>query len=102
MKRLVGEKFAIQREENMSAEIVLASNGSAGKSRRRVFFGLLLLLSPLQPALAEPKIGDDEWFRRFRIFVKFFNSFVVSLNDGKLDLSTWRRMREAWKNIDCG
>jgi len=47
------------------------------------------------------RLGDEEWFRRFRAFVKVFNAFVNSLNDGKVDLHTWHEMQEAWTKMDC-
>lgn len=31
--------------------------------------------------LARPKLGDEEWMRSFRSFVKLFNKFVDSLNE---------------------
>jgi CRISPR/Cas system-associated exonuclease Cas4 (RecB family) len=59
----------------------------------------LLAICPLR-SWATPQLGDEEWMRRFRAFVKLFNAFVESLNDGKFDLSTWRRMRSAWMQLD--
>lgn len=38
--------------------------------------------------------------RRSRDFVKIFNGFVEALNDGTFDVSKWRRMRSAWKELD--
>jgi hypothetical protein len=49
---------------------------------------------------AKPKLGDDEWMRRFRDFVKAFQPFVEALNDGRFDFSLWAQMRARWKNLD--
>jgi len=48
---------------------------------RRRWFVLLLAVLP-KAAIARPTLGDDEWMRRFREFVKSFNAFVNALNDG--------------------
>jgi hypothetical protein len=45
---------------------------------RRKCFGLVLALVPLH-AFAKQRLGDDEWMRHFREFVKQFNTFVESL-----------------------
>jgi len=66
---------------------------------RLLCFGPLLAMFPL-PGLARPKLGNDEWMLRFRAFVKLFNAFVESLNDGCFDLSTWQRMRAAWTKLE--
>ena len=77
------------------------ANPDNRKTRRQALVGLFFLPFPGWAAAGQPRLGDDEWYRRFRVFVKFFNAFVDSLNDGKLDLPAWRQMREAWKNMDC-
>jgi hypothetical protein len=42
----------------------------------------------------QPKLGDDEWFRRFRVFVKVFNAFVESsLNELGFERATARTIR---------
>lgn len=51
-------------------------------------------------AFARPKLGDAEWMRRFREFIKAFNDFVVALDDGKLDRVKWERMRDTWHRIE--
>jgi hypothetical protein len=51
-------------------------------------------------AFAQPKLGDPDWMRHFRDFVKIFNSFVETLNDGTFDVSKWHRMQRAWKELD--
>lgn len=65
---------------------------------RRKCFGLVLALVPLQ-ALAKQRLGDDEWMRHFRDFVKQFNAFVEALNDGRFDVATWGKMRLDWAKL---
>jgi hypothetical protein len=52
------------------------------------------------PAFSQPRLGDAEWRRRFRSFVRLFNAFVESLNDGKFDFERWREMRVAWGRLE--
>jgi hypothetical protein len=52
------------------------------------------------PALARAKLGDGEWMRRFREFIKAFNAFVEALDDGKLDRVKWERMRAEWRQLE--
>lgn len=66
---------------------------------RRRCFALFMAVFPM-PALAHPKLGDEEWMRRFRAFVRTFNAFVEVLNDGRFDLSRWNTMRGAWRELD--
>jgi hypothetical protein len=49
---------------------------------------------------ARPQLGDPEWMRRFRVFIKAFNSFVEALDDNKPDRSKWQQMREAWHKLE--
>jgi hypothetical protein len=65
---------------------------------RRNFVLALLVLA--QPAFARVKLGDQEWLRRFRLFIKAFNEFVEALDDNKLDRGKWRRMQETWDDLD--
>ncbi len=65
---------------------------------RRMCFGLVFALLPL-PAFGRQRLGDDEWMRHFRDFVKLFNTFVESLNDGKFDFATWDKMRLDWTKL---
>jgi len=79
------------------------TNGPSQKERRaitrRMSFALIFTLFS-RNAFAQPKLGDEEWMRRFRDFVKIFNAFVEALNDGTLDVSRWRRMQSAWRELD--
>jgi hypothetical protein len=59
---------------------------------RRWFLGILLAIL-LSRVAARSNLGDENWLRSFRSFLKLFNSFVEQLNDGKFDLRTWQRMR---------
>jgi hypothetical protein len=68
---------------------------------RRALFSVFLVLMPKSAFGSQCSLGDDEWFRRFRAFVKVFNAFVDSLNDGKVDLHAWRDMHQAWTRMDC-
>ena len=65
---------------------------------RRMCFGLLIAFFPV-PAFGRPRLGDEEWMRRFRAFVRTFNAFIEVLNDGKFDVSRWNAMCVAWKEI---
>lgn len=47
-------------------------------------------------------LGDPEWMRHFREFIRAFNAFVDALDDNRLDRSAWQRMREIWKTLDNG
>lgn len=67
---------------------------------RRVLLSVLLLGGFAHGETVRPvKLGDQEWMRRFREFVKVFNAFVNSLNDGKVDRRPWRLMRKAWAEM---
>ena len=74
---------------------------SGQRLSRRALFGVFLALTPKSALGTECRLGDEEWFRRFRAFVKVFNAFVNSLNDGKVDLHAWYEMQEAWKQMAC-
>jgi len=67
---------------------------------RRVCFVLLIGCHGLL-AFAHPKLGDEDWMRRIRAFVKTFNAFVEVLNDGNFDVAKWYSMRSACKELDA-
>jgi len=69
---------------------------------RRHWFVFLGAMALPTVVLAQPRLGDDEWMKRFRDFVKSFNAFVNALNDGSFDLLRWQRMRTDWKRLDAG
>jgi hypothetical protein len=62
---------------------------------------LLPILMAVPAWSSQPQLGDEEWMRRFRSFVKLFNAFVESLNEGRFDLATWQRMRDAWRKLEA-
>lgn len=66
---------------------------------RRMCLALIITLLPAR-AFPRPKLGDEDWMRNFRDFVKIFNAFVEALNDGTFDVSRWHRMQSAWKELD--
>jgi len=68
---------------------------------RRLWFMFLLPIFTVVPSWSQPRLGDEEWMRRFRSFVKLFNTFVESLNEEKFDFPTWQRMRDAWKKLEA-
>jgi hypothetical protein len=78
--------------------MALRKRNAAQMTRRMSFALIFTLLS--QRAFAQPKLGDEEWMRRFRDFVKMFNAFVEALNDGNFDVSRWRHMQSAWKGLE--
>jgi len=65
--------------------------------RRSIFAGVLACNVS---TLAHARIGDAEWMRRFREFIKAFSDFVVALDDNKLDLSKWERMRTTFHSLE--
>ena len=88
------------REEEPTPDTCHNALSPYSKSRRQALAGLALLLFPWHANATPPKLGDDEWFRQFHAFVRLFNNFVESLNDGKLDRSLWRQMHVAWQNMN--
>ena len=65
---------------------------------RRLWWALLTPVMETQ-ASARPRLGDQEWMRRFRVFVRAFNDFVDALDDNKLDRTRWARMCIAWDDL---
>jgi hypothetical protein len=66
----------------------------------RRLYVLLFTFGLPHPLFARPALGDPEWMRRFKIFVKAFNDFVDSLDDNKLDRAKWSRLCSAWRSLD--
>jgi hypothetical protein len=66
---------------------------------QQTYVAVLMLLLPTR-GLSKLRLGDDEWMRHFRDFVKAFNPFVEALNEGRFDFSLWVQMRARWKNLD--
>lgn len=81
-------------------EIMGSQPWSVQLMTRRWWFMLPLLILPV-PSWPHPRLGDEEWMRRFRAFVKLFNAFVEALNEQRFDLPTWQRMRDAWKRLEA-
>lgn len=83
----------LQHDATRSAE------SGISRLRRRPLLSLSVLALPLSATAAQCKLGDDGWFRRFRVFVKLFNAFVESFYDGKVNISIWREMRESYDRV---
>lgn len=45
--------------------------------------------------------GNPDWDRHFRAFIKQLNRFLESLNDGINDRKQWKRVEEAWKELEA-
>ncbi len=46
---------------------------------------------------SRPKLGDDEWMRKYRAFIKASNDFVIAINDDVFDRVKWERLKAAWR-----
>ncbi len=66
-------------------------------TRRSIF---ALVLASEAATSAHGRIGDAEWMASFREFIKAFNDFVEALDDNKLDLSKWERMRKTFHILE--
>lgn len=77
---------------------MMLSQPQRGFSRRTSLPLCLFVFT--SPAVAHIKLGDSEWMRRFRIFIKAFNDFVEALDDNRLDRAKWGRMRTAWDDLE--
>ena|SRR5215469_16551689 len=80
---------------------LLAHSLEVRNMTRRLWFRFLLPIFTVLPSWSQPRLGDEEWMRRFRSFVKLFNTFVESLNEEKFDFPTWQRMRDAWRKLEA-
>lgn len=60
---------------------------------RRALAAMLLGAGLARP---EPRLGDDEWYRRFQAFLQELNRFVICLNDDRVDLAQWKKVCQAW------
>ena len=63
---------------------------------------LLLAASAVFTAAAAPKskVGDSDWLRRFRFFMKVMNEFLMALNEGAVDIAKWQQVRSAWHHLE--
>lgn len=86
----------MDRDENSPAKAALLERRRM--NRGMCFAVIVTLISGT--TFARPNLGDKEWMRRFREFVKTFNSFLEVLNEGKFDVSRWNAIRTAWKDLD--
>jgi hypothetical protein len=67
---------------------------------RRALWVSLAGMSVLPNAIARPKLGDAEWLRRFGVFLRALNLFVLALNEDRLDRAGWARVQSAWAELD--
>jgi hypothetical protein len=86
----------MDRDESSAAKPTLP--GRRTIARRLCFAAMGSLMA--EAAFARPNLGDREWMRRFREFVKTFNGFLEVLNEGKFDVAKWNAIRTAWKEVD--
>ena len=86
----------MDRDESSTAKASLPERRSIA---RRLCFAVMGTLIP-RAAFARPNLGDKEWMRRFREFVKTFNAFLEVLNEGKFDVAKWNAIRAAWRDLD--
>jgi hypothetical protein len=86
----------VDRHEDSAAKATLLERRTI--TRGMCFAVIVTLISGV--AFARPNLGDKEWMRRFREFVKTFNSFLEVLNEGKFDVSKWNAIRGSWKDLD--
>ncbi|HYO84775.1 MAG TPA: hypothetical protein VES20_25460 [Bryobacteraceae bacterium] len=67
---------------------------------RRALWVSLAGIGVLPKAVARPKLGDAEWLRRFGVFLRALNLFVLALNEDRLDRAGWARVQSAWAELD--
>jgi hypothetical protein len=63
---------------------------------RRVF---LLAAAAQIAAVAAPR-EDPQWDAHFRAYIKQLNRFIESLDDGVFDAKQWKRVQDAWRDLD--
>jgi hypothetical protein len=66
----------------------------------RRFYFVVYASAFMGRTVARPKLGDAEWMKRFREFVRAFNDFVIVLDDGKFDHAKWQQMRIEWQRLE--
>jgi hypothetical protein len=86
----------VEREASSPAKAALLERRTI--TRGMLFAMIITLFS--EATFARPNLGDREWMRRFREFIKAFNSFLEVLNEGKFDVSKWNAIRAVWKDLD--
>ncbi len=72
---------------------------------RRAFMLSAPVVVATATAKAASKLDGLEWNANFRQFIKQFNRFLEALNDGVFDAKGWKRVQQAWKDLDkdtCG
>lgn len=66
------------------------------KSERRAFLGTAFAAM----ALAQSASQSSQWTSKFRAFVKQLNRFIESLNDDMFDAKQWKRVGQAWRDLE--
>ena len=64
--------------------------------RRALLFAVLAGAARSQ----DPQERDPTWQKNFHAFIKQLNRFIEQSNDGIFDAKQWRRVREAWRDLD--
>jgi hypothetical protein len=63
---------------------------------------LALMLAGVAPLMAKEQqsLGDAGWLPKFRKFLKQLNLFLLALNDDVLDVKLWKKVEEAWTDLE--